>query len=150
MLISREVYSLSWSSTIMQAIWLSWLIKYNPALMPIVINGVAIASASSALGLMMVTLFMPLTGKPFLELTALKFLPAIDGICVPLFNEVATAILLITTLAKGRDFCEVSAVAIVQGLSSGCAPHASRSPPALITPLLTPLICSTYFARSAA
>jgi hypothetical protein len=46
------------------AIFFIWLIRPRPALMPITITGVAIASANSALGQMIVTLFMPETGKP--------------------------------------------------------------------------------------
>ena len=36
--------------------------------MPITVTGVAMASAISALGLMMVTLLIPVTGKPVLGL----------------------------------------------------------------------------------
>ena len=47
-----------------QAIPLTWFTISNPVFTPIIVTGVAMASAISALGQITVTLFIPLTGKP--------------------------------------------------------------------------------------
>src|SRR5471030_550070 len=100
MLIPFEGYTRLWSSIITQPIWFNWFIKYIPALTPIVITGVAIASANSAVGLSMLTLLISLTVNPFLGLRAPGFLLLMVAYFL-ILTDVATAILLISKSANG-------------------------------------------------
>lgn len=88
---------------------------YKPALTPMVSIGVAKASANSAVGLRMLTLVIPLTGKPFLGLnTLVNFLLLILAYFSAL-TDVAKARLLISKSAKGWFSWLMSASATVQG-----------------------------------
>jgi hypothetical protein len=59
-----EVYTTSRSSTTMASMSFIWLIMFNPETIPMIITGVAIASATSALGVIIVTLLIPRIGRP--------------------------------------------------------------------------------------
>jgi len=69
--------------------------------MPIDNTGLAIASAISAVVLIMLTLFVLLTGKPFCGANVPNSFLSITVALLSLLTDVATAKLLIATPAKG-------------------------------------------------